>query len=139
MNFNEDIRWKQRLENFKKAFFQLEKGVKKYKETSLNELEKQGLIQSFEYNYELAWNLLRDYFVYQGVVDIKGSRDAIRLGFQYGIIENGEIWIEMIGARNQTSHTYNEKLVEEIIKKIIEEYYIEFQKLIQKFESLKDQ
>ncbi|MEM1973812.1 MAG: nucleotidyltransferase substrate binding protein [Thermoplasmata archaeon] len=130
---NTDIRWQQRFENYKKAFNQLQSGVLKYQQTSLNELEKQGLIQAFEYTFELAWNLLRDYFVYQGITEIRGSRDAIKLGFKYGLIENGESWIKMISARNLTSHTYNERVVEELLKEIIDIYYGEFKKLLDKF------
>lgn len=130
---NTDIRWQQRFENYKKAFNQFQSGVLKYQQSGLNELEKQGLIQAFEYTFELAWNLLRDYFVYQGITEIRGSRDAIKLGFKYGLIENGESWIKMISARNLTSHTYNERVVEELLKEIIEIYYGEFKKLLDKF------
>lgn len=135
---NQDIRWQQRLENFKKAFIQLQSAVKQFKETGLNELEKQGLIQAFEYTFELAWNLLRDYFIYQGISEIRGSRDAIRLGFKYGLIENGEEWIKMIGARNLTSHTYNEKVAQELLKEITEIYHEEFRKLLDKFLTLQE-
>ncbi|ADO45041.1 nucleotidyltransferase substrate binding protein, HI0074 family [Hydrogenobacter thermophilus TK-6] len=112
---NEELRWQQRFENYKKAFIQFQTAVRQYKERGLNDLEKQGLIQTFEYTFELAWNLLRDYFIYQGIPEIRGSRDAIRLGLKYGIIENGEIWFQMISARNLTVHTYNEKIIEELL------------------------
>jgi hypothetical protein len=62
-----DIRWKQRFSNYKKALAQLTKFIEK---GELNELEEQGLIQSFEYTHELAWNLLRDYLRDQGTQDI---------------------------------------------------------------------
>lgn len=79
----DDIRWLQRLENYKKALNQLKNAVTQYKETGLNDLEKQGMIQAFEYTFELAWNLIRDYFLYQGIQEIRGSRDAIRIAFKY--------------------------------------------------------
>ena len=129
----EDIRWRQRFENYKKAFAQLQGAVNQYKEKGLNELEKQGLIQSFEYTFELAWNLMRDYLIYQGISEIRGSRDAIRLSFKYGLIENGENWMKMLSARNLTSHTYNEKVVQDLIKEITEIYYEEFKGLLNKF------
>ncbi|MGC8744755.1 MAG: nucleotidyltransferase substrate binding protein [Verrucomicrobiia bacterium] len=59
-------------------------------------LEKQGLIQSFEYTYELAWNVLKDNLQMQGETDIHGSRDAIRLAFRRGLIDEGEVWMDMI-------------------------------------------
>ncbi len=119
----DDIRWKQRFSNYNKALTQLQKFIDK---PVLNELEEQGLIQAFEFTHELAWNVLKDYFSYQGNVEINGSRDATREGFQKGIIHNGEAWMEMIKSRNQTSHTYNEEVVAEIKHKILTQYYNEF-------------
>lgn len=130
----EDIRWIQRFNNFNKALEQLSKFIKK---EELNELEEQGFIQSFEYNYELSWNTIKDYFEHQGQTEIFGSRDAIRLAFKMGLIENGEIWMNMIKSRTLTSHTYNEDTARDIADKIKNEYYVEFLKLKQKFELLK--
>ena len=129
----EDIRWIQRLDNFSKALEQLTKFLRK---KELNELELQGLIQSFEYNYELSWNTIKDYFEHQGETEILGSRDAFRLAFKRGLIENGEIWMDMIKSRALTSHTYNEKIAGEITEKIQNSYYPEFIKLKNKFHEL---
>jgi hypothetical protein len=68
-----DIRWIQRCSNYSKALGQLSKFIEK---NELNELEKQGLIQAFEYTYELAWNTIKAYFEDQGETGIHGSRDA---------------------------------------------------------------
>lgn len=125
-----DIRWVQRFNNYCKAVEQLTKFIQK---EHLNELELQGLVQSFEYNYELAWNTIKDYFEEQGETEIHGSRDAIRLAFKRGIIEEGDIWMEMIKSRALTSHTYNEDTVIEITSKIKNIYYNEFIKLKNKF------
>ncbi|GAB6071722.1 nucleotidyltransferase substrate binding protein [Venenivibrio stagnispumantis] len=132
----EDIRWKQRFENFKKAFNQLKNAINQYKSVGLNELEKQGLIQSFEYTFELGWNLLRDYLIYQGITDIRGSRDAIKTAFKYGLIQDGENWIKMITARNLTSHTYNENIIEELIEDIVNIYFKLFEDLLERFSYL---
>jgi len=121
-----DIRWHQRLNNFSKALAQLEKFINK---GELNELEKQGLIQAFEYNYELAWNTIKDFYENQGETDIQGSRDVIRLAFKRGLIREGETWMEMLKDRNRTSHTYNEEIVNEIVENIISKYYILFVEL----------
>ena len=74
---NEDIRWKQRFSNYKKALAQLTKFID---EDELNELEKQGLIKAFEYTHELAWNLLKDYLQDQGIQNITGSKDSVLSG-----------------------------------------------------------
>lgn len=115
-----DIRWKQRLANYKKALAQLTKFIDKGK---LNELEEQGLIQAFEYTHELAWNLLKDYLQDQGTQNINGSKDAVRAAFKVGLIEDGESWMDMITDRNRTSHTYNQSTAEEIAINIITRFF----------------
>lgn len=134
---NQDIRWHQRLSNYNKALNQLTKAVELTKQRELSDLENQGLIQAFEFTHELAWNVMKDYFEYQGNTFITGSRDATREAFSKGLITNGEGWMEMIKSRNQTSHTYNEETAEEIAEKIINIYnslFIDFQN---KMESLR--
>jgi len=132
----EDIRWIQRFNNFKKALGQLTKFIEK---GELNELEKQGLIQAFEYTYELAWNTIKDYFEGQRETDIYGSRDAFRLAFRRGLIENGKTWMDMIKSKMLTTHTYNEDLADEISSAIVNIYYDEFIALQLKLNNIKDE
>ena len=131
----QDIRWIQRLNHFSKALSQLRKFIER---GALNELEKQGLIQAFEYNFELAWNTLKDYFEDQGETNIHGSRDAFRLAFKRGLVENGEIWMDMIQSRTLTSHTYNEEVAEKIAADIVNRYFSEFVALKTKMESIQE-
>lgn len=126
-----DIRWIQRFRNFNKAFLQLKKFIDK---KNLNELEEQGLIKSFEYTYELAWNTLKDYFEYQGNNDLNGSRDAINEAYKSGIISDGEAWMNMFKDRNRTSHTYNESTAKEILDNIFRSYFGLFNQLRQEME-----
>ena len=121
-----DIRWIQRFNNFSKAFGQLTRFIEK---GELNELEQQGLIQSFEYTHEIAWNCLKDFLEYRGSKGLYGSKDATREAFRLGLIEDGEGWMSMIESRNQSTHTYNEKTAEEIITSIRGSYYSLFNKL----------
>ncbi len=124
---SEDIRWIQRFSNFLKALEQLREAVELANERKLTKLEQQGLIQSFEYTHELAWQVTKDFFNYQGNTQIMGSRDATREAFNYGLIENGEIWMDMIKSLNLTSHTYNEDAASDIAQKIVDKYAPEFQ------------
>lgn len=121
-----DIRWKQRFQNYQKALGQFRKFLEK---PELNELEKQGFIQSFEYTFELAWKTLKDFFEFQGETEIRGSRDAFRLGIQRGILPNGKIWMQMVESRILTSHTYNEELLEDLEDKFVRVYFPEFLRL----------
>ena len=122
----DDIRWIQRFDNFKRSLKQLELAFDWMAERELNELEKQGVIQAFEYNYELAWNVIKDFYQYQGVTNIQGSRDAFRLAFERGLISEGDIWMDMIKKRQLASHTYNEEVVVEIMDAIVNDYYHQF-------------
>lgn len=103
---------------------------------ALNELEEQGMIQAFEYTYELAWNTMKDYYEYQGVEGIQGSRDAIRLAFKRGLIEDGESWLDMINSRKMTSHTYNEDTAKGIVATIFDRYYDLFVLFCQKMKEI---
>lgn len=115
MSNNKDIRWQQRFSNYRRALAQL----KEVAELKLpNKFEEQGLIQAFEFTYELAWNTLRDFLEYQGVSDVIGSRDAFRKAFSEGVVSNGAVWMRMIERRNRTMHTYNESTAREIAEAV---------------------
>ena len=117
-----DVRWKQRFNNYSKAFSELQDGLKLTNERVLTKLEQQGLIQGFEYTHELAWNLLKDYLEFQGHVGLIGSRDTTREAFKRGLIDDGETWMEMIKSRNLTSHAYNRDIAEFVYTAIVTRY-----------------
>ena len=124
-----DIRWRQRLENYKSALDKLSRALQLANTRELTELEKQGLSQAFECTHELAWNVLKDYVVYLGNVSITGSRGATREAFKMGIIKSDDTWMEMIQSRKQTSHTYNRVTADDISKKVVTLYHAEFKQL----------
>ncbi len=128
---NNNIRWIQRLSNFKKAFKQLELGVEQATDRALSNLEKEGLIQRFEYNQELSWQVIKDFYEYLGNTDIQGSRDAFQLAVRRGLVSSdcGAMLTESIKSRNQTAHTYNEETAEEIFHDIVNSYYQAFNSL----------
>ncbi|MCC5930630.1 MAG: nucleotidyltransferase substrate binding protein [Cyclobacteriaceae bacterium] len=134
----QDIRWQQRFQNYIKAYALLESAVVQFFKDGLTELEEQGLIQRFGFTHELAWNVMKDYFEYQGNTQITGSRDATREAFNNGLIENGDGWMEMIKSRNKSSHTYNEETAKELVRNITETYYELFGAFKDKMTSLLD-
>lgn len=134
---NPDIRWHQRLVNFARALGQLQHGVNLTNNRPLSPLETQGLIQAFEFTHELAWNVMKDYFEYQGASTVTGSRDATREAFRRGLVTDGESWMAMLKSRNETSHTYNEQTALEISGQIIERYAALLTNLRDKMESLR--
>ncbi len=136
-----DIRWEQRFSNFKKALMKLSEAVgyikdERYRrlqqsdddETNhvVDEIIREGLIQRFEYTYEMAWNVMKDYALYQGNTEIGGSRDAIRFAFSTQLIDDGDMWMDMIKSRIKTSHTYDEETASEIFLKVVGEYHPAF-------------
>ncbi|SES87303.1 nucleotidyltransferase substrate binding protein [Anaerobranca gottschalkii] len=116
-------RWKQRYQSFSKAFIQFNDAVLKVEK--LNTLEKEGLIQRFEYTFELAWKTLKDYLEINGV-NANFPREVIKEAFRYNIIEDGEVWMDMLEKRNLLANTYDQErfnlAIEKIKVSIIEGY-----------------
>lgn len=121
-----DIRWKQRFDNFNLALHQLTLAVELSQQREFTDLEKQGVIQGFEFVHELAWNVLKDFLEYEGIQGMVGSRGAVREAFKRGLIEEGDLWMDMIEKRNLTSHTYNSALAQELVTLIVNDYYPAF-------------
>lgn len=122
-----DVRWLQRLANYGKALAQLTVAVDLSRRRALSDIERQGLIKAFEFTYELAWNVMKDYFDYQGNALITGSRDAIREAFQRSLVADGEEWMNMVSDRNRTAHSYNESVAREITERVVLIYHPLFQ------------
>ncbi|WP_310557978.1 nucleotidyltransferase substrate binding protein [Flavobacterium sp.] len=122
---NQDIRWKQRFEHYSNALKLLNIAVAMDFE-KMDDLQKEGFVQRFEFTHELSWKLMKDYLNYQGNFEINGSRDAIREAFKVGLIQDGEVWMEMIKSRNLSSHTYEEATLRQILENVSQKYIQEF-------------
>ena len=111
-----DIRWTQRLVNFRRALATLQRAIGLAQSRPLSELEELGLIQAFEFTHELSWLLLKDFLVDQGVAGISGSRDAVREAVVRQLLPQGDetVWMAMIRGRKLTSHTYNPAVAREV-------------------------
>ena len=119
---SEDIRWIQRLDNYQRALTHLQGAVNLMAERELSDLEKQGVIQAFEFCWELAWKLMKDYLQWQGIADLAGARDATREAFRQGLVADGQVWMAMLQDRNRTAHTYNEATMFELLGAIRDAY-----------------
>lgn len=113
-------RWKQRFQNFEKAFLFLESAVRK---DEYNPIEIGGLVQAFEFTFELAWKTVKDYLYEQGL-ETNFPREAIKQAFSSEIITDGHTWIEMLEKRNELSHTYNEEVAEHAVTVIKNSYFL---------------
>jgi len=117
-----DIRWQQRFANFQRAFLLLREAIEKDPE-QLSQLEKEGIIQRFEYTFELAWKVLKDRMESDGIaLDRISPKGVVRQAYNAKYIENPDIWFKMIGDRNLMSHTYDFAKFEVIIQSIRESY-----------------
>ncbi len=124
----QDIRWVQRLNNYEKALNSLLKDIELATERNLSDIEQRGLIQAFEYTYELSWKTIKDFYQSIGQADIYGSKDAFRMAFNGGLVAN-EVLMKTVKSRQLTSHSYNEETANLIYKDVINEYYDAFREL----------
>ena len=122
MNPNADIRWKQRFQNFDRAFVLLRNAMENGPD-ALNQLEKEGVIQRFEYCFELAWKTIKDYLEAGGYVfGVVTPRQVLKDAYAAKILENGQVWIDMLDHRNLLSHTYSPVVFEQAVEAIHTRY-----------------
>ncbi|VAX37106.1 Protein of unknown function DUF86, Caur_2869 group [hydrothermal vent metagenome] len=133
----QDIRWTQRLNQYNKALKSLLKDIELAAERTLSDIEQRGLIQAFEYTYELSWNVIKDFYQSIGETEIQGSKDAFRLAFKRGLVSNTSL-IETVKSRQLTSHTYNEETANEIYCDVVNKYHEAFQELADNLQKQKE-
>lgn len=130
MSEMKDIRWKQRFQNYERAFKLLEGAIAI---EELSEIERAGLIQFFEMSFELAWKLLKDYLQEEGFT-VRSPKETLKQAFQAGFVEDGHAWIDALQDRNLTAHTYDEATAIAVENKIRHTYYPVLAKLYSDFQ-----
>ena len=122
MNPNPDIRWKQRFQNFDRAFVLL-RGAMENSPAALNPLEKEGVIQRFEYCFELAWKTIKDYLEEGGFVFATVTpRQVLKDAFAAKVLADGQVWIDMLDHRNLLFHTYSQVVFGKAVEAIHTRY-----------------
>lgn len=122
-------RFEERKSDFIKATARLEEAL----DEKISDLAIDGVLHRFEFTFELAWKTMKDYLEYQGISEKIGSpREIIKEAFSIRLIDDGDLWIKIMLARNTLSHLYDEETSREIYDDIKEQYLLEFKKLIQK-------
>lgn len=117
-----DVRWKQRFQNFDKAFKRLTDAIQIIRNDPDNVLLQAGLIQTYEFTFELAWKTLKDYLEMEGFT-VSSPRATLRQAFQCGYIQQGDVWLKALNDRNLTAHTYDDEVAKEVIADIQQTYY----------------
>lgn len=132
---NNDIRWKQRFDNFKNAYKTFARTIERYEQNTDDDIIKMALVQAFEFTYELAWKTMKDYLENEGYDEVNNSKQTIRTAFQAGLISNPEEWMAAVEKRNLASHTYNQVILDETVKYINYDFLPLVKKL---YEALKE-
>ena len=126
---NNDVRWKQRFQNFEKSYLLLSDDVGR-SINSMSDLEKAGIVQHFEILIKLSWKLMKDYLEYGGHIKITGgAKQIMRQAFQDELIVQGEDWMKALEFRNQTSHIYDSEIMEKSLDFIENKFYPIVQRL----------
>ncbi|GAA0367933.1 nucleotidyltransferase substrate binding protein [Bacillus horti] len=125
-----------KLTNFYKALQRLREAVKEFQQAGATDVVRDGLIQRFEFTYELSWKTTKEYLESIGLVDRNSPKAVIKEAYAQKLIEDEDQWILMLHDRNMTSHVYNEELAEEIASRIANIYVNEFQQLLDKISKL---
>lgn len=120
------IRWRQRFENLQQAFRLFEEAATA---EGLSRLEQEGLIQRFEYTFELCWKTLKDFLESEGL-SVVLPREVIKSAFQAGLLDDGEVWLDMLDSRNKLAHTYKETTFKESVSAVRGTYYPRIRNLI---------
>ena len=103
----DEVRWRYRFRNFSRAYTLLSEALEREVE-ELNELEREGAIKRFKYTFQLAWLTLQDRLEYGGIVFTEVTpRNVIQQAFAAKLIDDAEVWIDMLVDRNLMSHTYD--------------------------------
>ena len=116
-------KWGERLTTYQNAIDRLTEVITLSRQHPLNQFERDSLVKRFEFSYEMAWKLMMSYEKDNGIIEILGSKDVIRQAFRLSIVKNGEAWLEMVDARNRTSHLYDEEMATDAADEIIHTYY----------------
>jgi nucleotidyltransferase substrate binding protein (TIGR01987 family) len=136
---DQDIRWQQRFANFDRALERLRAAEALAQQRELSELERHGVYHVFEHTHELAWKVLKDYLEAQGFVGLIGSKNATREAFRNGLLPDGEAWMDMIKARNLTSHLYDVVLADTVANDVLTRFFPAFEDLSRRLAALIDQ
>ena len=124
-------KFQQRMLSLGKALKLLQDVHSVYLKQPNEEIYQMALIQSFEFSFELSWNVIKYFIEYNELAQLRYARDVIKQAFHKGIISDGQVWLDMLENRNKLSHVYDKALTKDVIQqiskvyvKLIEDLYI---------------
>ncbi|MDR1485319.1 MAG: nucleotidyltransferase substrate binding protein [Planctomycetaceae bacterium] len=129
-----ESRWRLRFNNFELAYFTFCRLMKRYETNSDDEVVLIAIVQAFEFTYEIAWILMRDYLKEEGFGETNGSKQTLRVAWQAGLIKDIDKWMDAVKNRNLTSHTYSESILQESVDYIVNIFFPIVQELFNDLE-----
>ena len=123
-----EIRWKQRFDNLNRALAQLQSALEAHQAMPENELIVIALIKAYEFSFELSWKTLKDLLAWNGV-DARLPREVLKQAFATGLIDEGQIWIDMLEQRNLMAHTYDQARALQAAELITSHYWPQLERL----------
>ena len=118
---------KQKSKDFESALQRLEEGLQVPGKDSL---AIDGIIQRFEFTFEISWKLMKAFMEEEGIMGVCLSpKTTVRQAFKRELIIDGQGWIDMIMDRNRTSHIYDENMSRAIYKNIQNKHITLFREL----------
>lgn len=120
-----------RFDERKTDFINATNRLKEALQKEVDDITIDGVLHRYEFTFELAWKTLKDYLEYLGVPSETGNpREILKESYAHKLIEDGDVWINMMLARNSLSHLYDEELSRKIYNNIKDKYIFEFEKLV---------
>ncbi|HBE81008.1 MAG TPA: nucleotidyltransferase [Firmicutes bacterium] len=121
-----------KFENYTRALVKLREGILKCDEN--DDLDRDGLIQRFEFTFELAWKTLQAMFENEGLIGLNSPKTVLKEALKAGLIDDEEIWLKMLTDRNSTAHIYNERMAIEICNRIRQAHEMPLEQLAVRIE-----
>ena len=114
----------QKIENFRRAVERLQEALADSARTPESTVIRDGVIQRFEFTFELAWKSLREYMADQGA-DMSGvvfSKQVFKAAYAAQLIDDEQVWLDMLTSRNITSHVYDDQQAAQVVADIRDRY-----------------
>jgi nucleotidyltransferase substrate binding protein (TIGR01987 family) len=123
-----------KISNFDNALQRLKDADIEFNKQGVSDVVRDGVIQRFEFTYELAWKTTKVFLEDSGIIDINSPKAVIKEAYAQKLIRNEKNWLLMLNDRNMTSHMYKEEMAVEIAKRISDFYIKEFELLLKEFQ-----
>lgn len=112
-----------KVDNFLQAVQRLREATEEYSKHSNNDVIRDGMIQRFEFTFELSWKAAKEYLIDQGVAnDLNFPKQVLKAAYGNKMINDENVWLDMLESRNRTSHIYDDRVAAKIAEDIVSRF-----------------